>query len=210
MQRRRPRLCLGNVTNPTTFLSVEKQVETMTKPDPAIEPKLKNRIRTVPNFPKPGINFFDITTLLADAECFALACKAMADPYRNQNIDLVVGAESRGFIFGAAVARELNAGFIPIRKPAKLPAQTISEEYELEYGTDKLEMHADAVRNGQHILMVDDLLATGGTMQAACRMVEKLGGNIVGISFLIELAFLAGRTKLADYPLHCLIAYDSE
>ena len=182
----------------------------MTQPDPAIETKLKNIIRTVPDFPKPGINFFDITTLLADAEAFALACKAMADPYRNQNIDLVVGAESRGFIFGAAVARELNVGFIPVRKPGKLPAQTIAEEYELEYGTDKLEIHADAIQNGQRILMVDDLLATGGTMQAACRMVEQLGGKIVGISFLIELTFLPGRTKLTDYPLHCLIAYDAE
>ena len=182
----------------------------MTQPDTAIETKLKNIIRTVPDFPKPGINFFDITTLLADAEAFALACQAMADPYRNQNIDLVVGAESRGFIFGAAVARELNVGFIPVRKPGKLPAQTIAQEYELEYGTDKLEIHADAIQNGQRILMVDDLLATGGTMQAACRMVEQLGGKIVGISFLIELTFLPGRTKLTDYPLHCLIAYDAE
>ena len=182
----------------------------MNHPDPAIETKLKNIIRTIPDFPKPGINFFDITTLLADAEGFALACQAMADPYRDQNIDLVVGAESRGFIFGAAVARELNVGFIPVRKPGKLPAQTIAEEYELEYGTDKLEIHADAIQNGQRILMVDDLLATGGTMQAACRMVEQLGGNIVGITFLIELTFLPGRAKLNDYPLHCLIAYDAE
>ncbi len=182
----------------------------MSRTDPAIEAKLKNIIRTVGDFPKPGINFFDITTLLADAEGFALACKAMADPYRDQNIDLVVGAESRGFIFGAAVARELNVGFIPVRKPGKLPAQTISEEYELEYGTDKLEMHADAIQKGQRILMVDDLLATGGTMQAACRMVEQLGGKIVGIAFLIELTFLPGRSKLTDYPLHTLIAYDAE
>jgi adenine phosphoribosyltransferase len=187
---------------------IEKD-ETMNQPDPAIETKLKNIIRTVPDFPKPGINFFDITTLLADAEGFALACKAMANPYREQHIDLVVGAESRGFIFGAAVARELNVGFIPVRKPGKLPAKIIAQEYELEYGTDKLEMHADAIQNGQRILMVDDLLATGGTMQAACRMVEQLGGKIVGVSFLIELAFLPGRAKLADYPLHCLIAYDS-
>ena len=182
----------------------------MSRTDPAIEAKLKNIIRTVGDFPKPGIKFFDNTTLLADAEGFALACKSMAEPYRDQNIDLVVGAESRGFIFGAAVARELNVGFIPVRKPGKLPAQTISEEYELEYGTDKLEMHADAIQKGQRILMVDDLLATGGTMQAACRMVEQLGGNIIGISFLIELTFLHGRAKLADYPLHCLITYDAE
>jgi len=182
----------------------------MTETNPSIETKLKNTIRTVPDFPQPGINFFDITTLLADAEGFALACQAMADPYREQHIDLVVGAESRGFIFGAAVARELDVGFIPVRKPGKLPAQTIVEEYELEYGTDKLEMHADAIQKGQRILMVDDLLATGGTMQAACRMVETLGGVIVGISFLIELTFLPGRAKLAKYDLHCLLAYDSE
>jgi adenine phosphoribosyltransferase len=187
-----------------------KQEEIMIPPDPAIEAKLKSIIRTVPDFPKPGINFFDITTLLADAEGLALACQAMADPYRDQNIDLVVGAESRGFIFGTAIARELNVGFIPVRKPGKLPAETISEEYELEYGTDKLEIHADAIQKGQRILMVDDLLATGGTMQAACRMVETLGGVIVGISLLIELTFLPGRSKLADYPLHTLIAYDSE
>jgi len=176
--------------------------------DPAVIDKLKSLIRSVPDFPRPGIVFRDITPLLAHAEGLALACRALAQPYRSQNIDLVVGAESRGFIFGAAVARELNCGFIPVRKPGKLPARTISQAYQLEYGTDKLEIHADAVKPQQRVVMLDDLLATGGTMKACCQMVRSLGAEIVGVSFLIELTFLNGRNVLTDWPVHSIITYD--
>ena len=172
--------------------------------------KLLRLIRDVPDFPKPGIVFRDITPLLADPEGLAWAGAQMADPWRGQKVERVVGAESRGFIFGVLVARELNCGFIPVRKPGKLPCATITQQYELEYGADQLQIHADAVRTGQNVLMVDDLLATGGTMQASCRMVEQLGGSIVGISFLIELTFLKGRDKLKDYQIHSLISYDAE
>ncbi len=172
--------------------------------------KLKKLIRNIPDFPKPGIVFRDITPLLADAEGLALACSALAEPFRDQKVELVVGAESRGFIFGTVVARELNCGFIPVRKSGKLPAQTIAEEYELEYGTDTLEIHADTIKPGQRVLMVDDLLATGGTMKACCQMVQRLGGQIAGIAFLIELAFLNGREPLNDYDIHSLIIYDQE
>jgi len=171
---------------------------------------LQNLIRSIPDFPQPGIVFRDITPLLADAQGLEFAVGAMAAPYKSQQVDLVVGAESRGFIFGTPIARVLNCGFIPIRKPGKLPADTISQEYELEYGTDKLEIHADAIKPGQRILMVDDLLATGGTMCSCCQMVEQLGGQIVGITFVIELAFLNGRSKLASYPIHSLISYEQE
>ena len=172
--------------------------------------KLQELIRNVPGFPKQGIVFRDITPLLADGEGLPMAVRAMAEPFRQQGIDIVVGAESRGFIFGTAVALELHCGFVPVRKPGKLPSAIIAEEYELEYGTDKLEIHADAVKPGQRVLLVDDLLATGGTMRACCRMVKQLGGEIVGISFLIELAFLGGRTKLGGYNIHTVISYDSE
>ena len=154
--------------------------------------------------------FRDITPLLADPEGLTLAAQLMADPFRQLNVDLVIGAESRGFIFGVVVARELNCGFVPVRKPGKLPCETLSAEYQLEYGADKLQIHTDAVQPGQKILMVDDLLATGGTMAASCQMVEKLQGNIVGISFLIELTYLKGRDKLGNYPINSLISYDSE
>ena len=172
--------------------------------------ELKKLIRDIPGFPKEGIVFRDITPLLSNAAGLAAAVRMMADPFRDKRIELVVGAESRGFIFGTAIAMELNCGFVPIRKPGKLPAATIEQEYELEYGTDKLEMHTDAVRPGQRVLIVDDLLATGGTMQACCAMVEKLAGEIVGISFLIELTFLKGRKKLKEYEIHTIINYDSE
>jgi adenine phosphoribosyltransferase len=168
---------------------------------------IRQLIRDIPDFPKPGILFRDITPLLADSRGLALACEAMAEPFRDANIDVVVGTESRGFIFGAAIARLLNAGFVPVRKPGKLPGATIAEEYALEYGADRLEIHRDAVRPGQRVLMVDDLLATGGTMKAACRLVEKLGGDIAGISFLIELAFLHGREQLKSRPVHVVISY---
>jgi adenine phosphoribosyltransferase len=172
--------------------------------------KLRGLIRNVKDFPKPPIVFRDITPLLGDAEGLAQAGAAMAEPFRNKNIDLVVGAESRGFIFGVLVARELNCGFVPVRKPGKLPCRTISQQYELEYGVDTLEMHGDAISSGQRVLLVDDLLATGGTMNACCRMVEQLGGKIIGISFLVELLFLNGRDKLGDYDIHSVISYQHE
>ena len=164
-------------------------------------------IRDIPDFPKPGILFKDITTLLKDPEAFEASIQELAAPYRDRAVDFVVGVESRGFIFGAVLARELKVGFIPIRKPGKLPAETVSASYELEYGTDSVEMHRDAIEPGQRVLLVDDLLATGGTMEAACRLVEELKGEIVGIAFLIELTFLRGRKKLGEREILSLIRY---
>ena len=171
---------------------------------------LRRLIRSIPDFPKPGIVFRDITTLLQDAGALRRTVRQMADAFRDDRVDLVAAVESRGFIFGAAVAVELGAGFVPIRKPGKLPAETTSETYELEYGTDTIEIHTDAVRPGQRVLMVDDLLATGGTMAAACRLVETLGGAIVGIAFLIELEFLNGRSRLGDHRIVSLVGYDAD
>lgn len=171
---------------------------------------LKEHIRNVPDFPRKGIVFRDITPLLADGKALAHACATLAEPFRNERVELVVGAESRGFIFGVGVARELDCGFVPVRKPGKLPSKVIAAQYELEYGSDTLEMHTDAIRANQRVLLVDDLLATGGTMQACCRMVRQLDGLIVGIAFLIELAFLGGRSKLGDYHIHSVISYDCE
>ena len=168
---------------------------------------LTNFIRDVPDFPKAGILFKDITPLLADAEALRAAIEQLAQPYRDGAVDLVVGIESRGFIFGTALARELDVGFVPIRKPGKLPADAISAEYELEYGTDRIEIHTDAIAVGQKVALVDDLLATGGTMSAACQLVSELKGEIVGLSFVIELDFLNGREKLGDLPIHTLIHY---
>ena len=168
---------------------------------------LTNFIRDVPDFPKAGILFKDITPLLADADALRAAIEQLAHPYRNGAVDLVVGIESRGFIFGTALARELDVGFVPIRKPGKLPADAISAEYELEYGTDRIEIHTDAIAEGQKVALVDDLLATGGTMAAACQLVSELKGEIVGLSFVIELDFLNGREKLGDLPIHTLIHY---
>src|SRR3989440_5150928 len=167
---------------------------------------LKPLIRDIPNFPKPGILFRDITPLLADPSGLALAVELLANPYRGKNIDLVVGAESRGFIFGTAVACCLSAGFVVVRKPGKLPHSRISMTYDLEYGKDTLEMHADAIVAGQRVLIVDDLLATGGTMQACCDLVSKLGGTIAGIAVLIELVALKGRGKMPS-PVHSVIKY---
>jgi adenine phosphoribosyltransferase len=155
-------------------------------------------IRDIPDFPKPGIVFKDITPLLADAQALAETIRLLCEPVACENVQVVTGVESRGFIFGTAVAQELGVGFVPIRKPGKLPARTVSETYELEYGTDTVEIHADAIAPGQRVLMVDDLLATGGTMAAACSLVRKLGGEIISSSFVIELAFLNGRKKLED------------
>jgi adenine phosphoribosyltransferase len=167
--------------------------------------KLERLIRDVPNFPKPGIMFKDITPLLADASALAATIDALVAPYVDKGIDLICGTESRGFIFAAAAAVKLGVGFVPIRKPGKLPGKTIREEYALEYGTDGVEVHCDAIKPGQRILMVDDLLATGGTMAACCKLVEKLGGKVVGVTFVIELAFLPGRKKLNGYDVHSLV-----
>jgi len=165
-------------------------------------------IRDVPDFPKPGILFKDITPLLADPAALAMAVELMSNPYRSKDIELVIGAESRGFIFGTAVAQALSAGFVPVRKPNKLPGDTRAIEYELEYGTDTLEIHADAIGRDQRVLIVDDLLATGGTLRACCELVEGLGGVIEGITVLIELGFLRGREHLVPHgDVHSLVRY---
>ena len=170
--------------------------------------RLRALIRDIPDFPKPGIMFRDITPMLADPSALALAVELMANPFRGKNIDLVVGAESRGFIFGTAVACCLSAGFVVVRKPGKLPHQRVSMSYDLEYGKDTLEMHADAIVKGQRVVVVDDLLATGGTMKACCDLVRKLGGTLVGAAVLIELTDLPGREKLTDVPaIHSVIEY---
>ncbi len=167
-------------------------------------------IRTVPDFPKKGIMFRDITTLLQSKEVFAELVETFVEKYRTDRIDAVVGIESRGFIVGAALAHRLGVAFVPIRKPGKLPAKKIKEEYSLEYGTDAIEIHADALHPGDKVLIHDDLLATGGTVGAACRLVERLGAKVVGISFIIELSYLLGRDKVKNYPVFSLVQYDSE
>ena len=169
--------------------------------------QLKSKIRHVPDFPKAGILFYDITTLLQDKEGFRAAIDSLAMPFLHQSIDAVVGIESRGFIFGSAVADRINSGFIPVRKPGKLPSKTVRATYALEYGTDALEMHDDAVRKGQRVLIVDDLLATGGTARATTDLVKQLGGNVVGLAFLIELIGLSGRTKLSGEQVHAVLQY---
>jgi len=169
--------------------------------------KLKKLIRDIPDFPKPGVMFRDITPLLADPAGLALSVELMANPFRGKGIDLVVGAESRGFIFGTAVAQAISAGFQVIRKPKKLPFKVVSRTYDLEYGTDTLEMHADAVVPGQRVLIVDDVLATGGTMKACCDLVSDLGGEIYGVAVLIELTFLNGREKVGPRAVHSVITY---
>ena len=168
---------------------------------------LKSKIRHVPDFPKPGILFYDITTLLQDPAGFRQAVDALSAPFSDQGIELVVGIESRGFIFGAAVADRLGAGFSPVRKPGKLPSTTIRGSYDLEYGSDALEIHDDAVGRGQRVLIVDDLLATGGTARATCELVSKLGGDVVALAFLIELVGLNGREKLEGQTLHTVLKY---
>lgn len=175
-----------------------------------MELDLKNHIRSVPNFPKKGIVFRDITTLLKDKDAFRTAIDLFYERYKNEKIDKVVSVESRGFIFGSVLAHRLRAGFVPIRKPSKLPAKTIREEYQLEYGMDAMEIHEDAISPGERILLHDDLLATGGTILAACRLVEKLGGKIVGLCFLIELSFLKGRDRLGNYDIYSIVNYDTE
>jgi len=168
---------------------------------------LKQHIRHVPDFPKPGILFYDITTLLRDPVGLKTTIDRLSSPYMGRGIHVVVGIESRGFILGAAVAERLGAGFIPMRKPGKLPARAIKEIYDLEYGKDALEIHADAVENGQSVLIVDDVLATGGTAAAAATLVRKLGGQLHGLAFLIELLFLNGKTKLAGEQVYSVLQY---
>jgi len=168
---------------------------------------LKAKIRHIPDFPKPGILFYDITTLLNDARGFRDTVDALAAPYMGEDIDQVVGIESRGFILGAAVANALGSGFVPIRKPGKLPAPTFKESYSLEYGTDALELHQDALAKGQRVLVVDDVLATGGTARAAVDLVRKFGATLIGVAFLIELDFLKGRSKLTGEPVYSVLQY---
>ncbi len=170
---------------------------------------LASTIRSVPDFPVPGILFYDITTLLKNPEALKYSIDQLTGFYQDKKIDLVVGMESRGFIFGMPVAYQLGVGFAPIRKPGKLPAQTISESYQLEYGTNTLEIHVDSIQKGQRVLIVDDLLATGGTAKATCNLVERLGGVVAGIAFLVELTFLNGRNQLKEYDVHSLLKYDS-
>lgn len=172
---------------------------------------LKSLIREVPDFPKPGINFYDITTLLKDAQGLAGVIDELRQKYLGQHIDLVIGIEARGFIFASAVAYALGAGFIPVRKPKKLPAACESVEYALEYGTDRLEIHRDAIQKGQKVLIVDDVLATGGTAAAVATLVERLGGDLVGLAFVLELDFLNGREKLrgVDTEIYSLVHYQS-
>ena len=168
---------------------------------------LKQLIREVPDFPKPGINFYDITTLLKDKAGFRETIDELQAHYRSTPVDVVVGIEARGYFFAPAMAHALGAGFVPVRKPKKLPHTVRSVEYALEYGTDTLEIHADAVLPGQHVLIIDDVLATGGTASAVARLIEGLGGKVVGLGFVIELSFLAGRSKLGDHDVYSLLQY---
>ncbi len=174
---------------------------------PNIEGELKKLIREVPDFPKPGILFYDITTLLRDATGLEVMLREMSSPFENDRPDLVVGVEARGFVFGAAMAKQLNAGFVPVRKLNKLPAETVQVSYELEYGEDTLEVHRDAIEPGQKVLVVDDLLATGGTAAATCRLIEQLGGEVTALAFAVELTFLNGRDKLDGYEIFSLLQY---
>lgn len=171
---------------------------------------LREHIREIPDFPKPGIGFKDITTLMADAEALDAAVCGLADAVADDDVEMVVAAEARGFLLGPALARELGAGFILARKPGKLPHDTVQAEYALEYGTDTLEVHSDALRPGARVVVHDDLLATGGTASAVCRLVEQLGGEVVSCVFLAELAFLPGRERLAGYDVRSLVTYESE
>lgn len=170
--------------------------------------RIRALVRDVPDFPRPGILFKDITPVLAEAGMLGHITESIAARWADEDIAVVAGIESRGFPFGATLATALGVGFVPIRKPGKLPWQTEREEYALEYGTDALEAHTDAIRDGQRVLLVDDLLATGGTAAAALRLIERLGGRAVGAAFVIELAFLSGRTRLAETPVQALVRYD--
>lgn len=171
---------------------------------------IKSKIRTIPNFPKPGIMFKDITTLLQDAHAFRHVVREMLHHFDGKKITKVASAESRGFIFGSILAYELHAGFVPLRKPGKLPFKSLKQEFQTEYSTDAFEIHEDAIKKGENVLIVDDLLATAGTSKAAVQLVEKLGGKVIGLCFLIELSFLNGRDKLKGYDVFSLIDYDKE
>ena len=168
---------------------------------------LKAAIREIPDWPKKGILFYDVTTLLKQGNCFEQTINALIEPYKNQQVDLVLGVEARGFIFAPPVAYALKAGFVPVRKPGKLPAAKLQVSYELEYGTDTLEIHQDAIQPGQRVLIVDDLIATGGTAKAVAEMVETMGASVVGFAFVVELGFLHGRDKLSKYDLHTVLTY---
>ena len=181
----------------------------MTQPKAAFDAEpLKKLIRGVPDFPKKGILFYDITTLLKDKVGFAKLIDALSERFIGRDVDLVLGIEARGFIFGPALAYRLNAGFVPVRKPGKLPAETARMTYDLEYGQDTLEMHKDAIKPGQSVIIVDDLLATGGTAKATVKLVESLGGKVASLAFIVELDFLKGREKLSGYEVISLLHYD--
>jgi len=171
---------------------------------------IKQLIRTIPDFPKPGIMFRDLTTLFLHPAGFQEVVRAMAEPHRKSRLDMVVGIESRGFILGAPIALSLGTGFVPMRKPGKLPGEKIGVEYSLEYGTDKLEVHTNALTRGMRVLMVDDLLATGGTMRAACNLAEQIGCVVTGLAFAVELPALNGRAKLREYAIQSLITFEGE
>jgi len=173
-----------------------------------LETELKKTIREVPDFPKPGINFYDVSTLFRDAKAFRASVEAMAAPYRERPLDLVAGIEARGFVLAAAMAHELGRGLLMVRKQGKLPGKTEGETYQLEYGEARIEVHADAVEPGQRVLVVDDLLATGGTAAAAGRLIERLEGNVLGYAFMVELGFLEGRALLAGKDVFSLLTYD--
>jgi adenine phosphoribosyltransferase len=168
---------------------------------------LKAEIREIPDWPKKGILFYDVTTLLKQGKCFRQTIDALVEPYKNKQVDLVLGMEARGFIFAPTVAYALNAGFVPVRKPGKLPAEKLQVSYELEYGTDSLEIHQDAIKPGQRVLIVDDLIATGGTARAVAEMVETMEATVVGLAFLVELTFMNGRNQLGKYDIHSILKY---
>jgi adenine phosphoribosyltransferase len=168
---------------------------------------LKAEIREIPDWPKKGILFYDVTTLLKQGKCFRQTIDALVEPYKDKQVDLVLGMEARGFIFAPTVAYALNAGFVPVRKPGKLPAEKLQVSYELEYGTDSLEIHQDAIKPGQRVLIVDDLIATGGTARAVAEMVETMEATVVGLAFLVELTFLNGRNQLGKYDIHSILKY---
>lgn len=178
------------------LVSISNQIKIMLSEQENIKKYLESVIRTIPDFPKPGIQFKDITTLLSDKKALQLTTRALCEPYRNSNCDIIVGLESRGFLFGTNMAEVLNASFVPVRKPGKLPSEIISESYDLEYGTDSVEIHVDAIKEGDRVIIHDDLIATGGTALAASNLVKRLGGVVIGYSFIIELGFLKGREKL--------------
>ena len=171
---------------------------------------IKSKIRTIPNFPKPGIMFRDITTLLGDKEGFDKVIEVFYNRYKNMGIDVVAGIEARGFIFGPVLASRLGVGFVPIRKPGKLPGEVESEEYALEYGVDKVEIHKDAIKLGQRVLVIDDLIATGGTAQASCNLIEKIGGQVVECGFVIDLPALKGKEKLSRWNVFSIVEFEGE